>query len=154
MVCMPRMGCFMPNHPQAACRIARLDDACILQTALTVAVSGYEIWAAVGTYKPTSDVNDRTATFQLKDGVALYGGFAGTETARSDRNPAARITILSGDLNGNDNNTIEYDEPTRAENSYHVVTGATGQSWMASPSPQAMPTALLLPPTAAADVQR
>ena len=84
-----------------------------------------EVWVAAGTYKPTTGA-DRTITFQLKNGVALYGGFAGTEGNRADRNPVLHVTILSGDLLGNDNSNVQYDEPTRADNSYHVVTGATG----------------------------
>ncbi|RME12714.1 MAG: hypothetical protein D6802_03465, partial [Ardenticatenia bacterium] len=44
-----------------------------------------EIWVAKGVYYPdegTGQTNDdRASTFQLKNGVALYGGFAGTETA-------------------------------------------------------------------------
>jgi hypothetical protein len=88
-----------------------------LQTALGDA-NCTEIWAAAGTYKPTSGT-DRTATFQLINGVALYGGFAGTETARSQRNPAVNVTILSGDLNGNDGpNFANY-----SDNSYHVIIG-------------------------------
>ena len=77
-----------------------------------------EVWVAAGTYKPTTGT-DRTATFQLKNGVAVYGGFAGTETARDQRNPATNVTILSGDI-GNDA------ADATATNSYHVVTGATG----------------------------
>jgi predicted outer membrane repeat protein len=89
-------------------------NACILQTALTSAVSGDEIWVAAGTYRPTTGT-DRTITFQLKNGVAVYGGFFGTETARTQRNPTDNVTILSGDIGTiNDN----------SDNSYHVVTGS------------------------------
>jgi len=56
-----------------------------LQSALVAAQTGDEIWVAKGTYKPTSG-SDRTATFQLKNGVVLYGGFAGTESDRAQRN--------------------------------------------------------------------
>lgn len=96
-----------------------------LQSALSGASSGDEVWVAAGTYKPTTG-SDRAATFQLKDGVAVYGGFTGTESALDERDPAANVTILSGDLNGDDSNNIAHDEPTRADNSYHVVSGATG----------------------------
>ncbi|MDX1421056.1 MAG: hypothetical protein R3181_13910, partial [Rubricoccaceae bacterium] len=47
-----------------------------LQDALAVAAPGDEVWVAEGTYKPT-DTGDRTATFALASGVALYGGFDG-----------------------------------------------------------------------------
>jgi M6 family metalloprotease-like protein len=101
-----------------------------LQAALAVAQPVgrdiVEIWVAEGTYKPTSS-GDRQATFQLKDNVFIYGGFAGSETDRSQRNISAHPTILSGDLQGNDNDTISSDEPTRAENSYHVVSNSGSQ---------------------------
>ncbi|MCX6035697.1 MAG: right-handed parallel beta-helix repeat-containing protein [Chloroflexi bacterium] len=93
-------------------------NACTLQTALTGAVSDDEIWAAAGTYTPGTL---RIDTFQLIDGVALYGGFAGTEIARDLRNPAVNVTTLSGDLNGDDDGFYYM-----FENVYHVVTGATG----------------------------
>ncbi len=101
-----------------------------LQSALAVAVSGDQIWVAAGTYKPDYDVNtgahtlSRTATFQLKDGVALCGGFAGNEDPAgfnlADRDFETNVTILSGDLSGNDGPNFA----NNAENSYHVVTGS------------------------------
>ena len=71
-----------------------------LQTALANTASG-EIWVAAGTYFPsaTGSVN---ATFQLKNNVALYGGFVGTETLLSQRNWTANVTTLSGDINHDD----------------------------------------------------
>ncbi|HEY3169483.1 MAG TPA: DUF1565 domain-containing protein, partial [Thermoanaerobaculia bacterium] len=86
-----------------------------LQTALTAATSGDEIWVAAGTYKPT-DTADRTFNFALKNGVGVYGGFAGTETMLSQRNPAANVTILSGDIG-----TVGM----ATDNSYHVVTSGS-----------------------------
>lgn len=87
-----------------------------LQAAL-FAISSYgspadEIWVAAGTYAPT-DGTDRTATFQLQSGVAIYGGFAGSETSRDARNWEANVTTLSGDIGVIGDNS---------DNSYHVVT--------------------------------
>src|SRR5574342_685318 len=56
-----------------------------------------EIWVAQGTYKPTNGT-DRTISFVLKSGVALYGGFAGSETLLTQRNLAVNPTILSGEI--------------------------------------------------------
>ncbi|MCP4107983.1 MAG: right-handed parallel beta-helix repeat-containing protein [Desulfobacteraceae bacterium] len=79
-----------------------------LQTALTNASNGDEVWVASGTYKPTAD-SDRSATFQLKNGVEIYGGFDGLEDKRDQRDWQTQTTILSGDIQDNNN-------------SYHVVT--------------------------------
>ncbi|MBN1135524.1 MAG: hypothetical protein JXM73_03020 [Anaerolineae bacterium] len=85
--------------------------ACDLQTALAHAAAGDEIWIAAGTYTPTHGA-DRTASFQLKNGVALYGGFAGVESARDERDWLSHPTILSGDLG------VPGDP---SDNSYHVL---------------------------------
>ena len=82
-----------------------------LQDALGAAVSGDEIWVAAGTYKSTTGA-DRTISFVLVDGVGLYGGFAGGEKARDQRDWETNITTLSGDI-GTENND--------GDNSYHVV---------------------------------
>lgn len=103
------------------------DDACELRDALITASSGDEIWAAAGTHTPSA-TGDRTASFTLKNGIGVYGGFAGIETLRTQRDPATNVTILSGDLNGDDNSVVQYDEPTRAENSYHVVVSSNTDS--------------------------
>lgn len=91
-----------------------------LQSALTAATSGKDIWVAAGTYKPTTGA-DRTATFTLKNGVNIYGGFSGVETTQAQRNFSTNLTILDGDLNGDDVGITN-----NGENVYHVVTGASG----------------------------
>lgn len=93
-----------------------------LQSALTDTACG-EVWVAEGTYTPTTDGN-RGVSFSLKSGVQLYGGFAGTETERSQRNWTAHETILSGDLNGDDEASFAY----YADNSYHVLIGSNTDS--------------------------
>jgi probable HAF family extracellular repeat protein len=93
-------------------------NACELHYALSIAVSGQEVWVEAGTYYPTSGT-DRTATFTLKNGVAIYGGFAGTETLLSQRNSSANVAILSGDLNGDDGPGFA----NNGDNSYHILTG-------------------------------
>jgi len=85
-----------------------------LQAALAAAEWGDEIWVAQGTYKPTSGT-DRTVSFLLVAGAGLYGGFAGAETDRGQRNWTANATILSGDIGTSGSAT---------DNSYHVVIGA------------------------------
>lgn len=85
-----------------------------LQEALGKASIGQQIWIAAGTYYPTSG-QDRSASFVLKEGVEIYGGFSGSETSREARDWKAYPSILSGDI-GQKN--------TKTDNSKHVVTGA------------------------------
>jgi hypothetical protein len=92
-----------------------------LQDALAAASSGDKIWVAEGIYTPDSNSSnpngsgDRTATFQLKNGVAIYGGFSSGGCEWEESDPNAYETILSGDI-GNEGDDLD--------NCYHVVTGA------------------------------
>ncbi len=82
-----------------------------LQNALNDSQLGDEIWVAKGIYKPTTGIN-REISFVLKNGVKMYGGFAGNETSIEQRDITSNITELSGDIGtpGNSEN-----------NTYHVV---------------------------------
>ncbi len=93
-----------------------------LQNALSVAQAEDEIWVAAGTYTPHA--SDRSASFQLKENVSIYGGFAGTENSLAARTADLddHVSILSGDLAGNDNYTTP--GTSLDENSYHVTKGA------------------------------
>jgi predicted outer membrane repeat protein len=86
-----------------------------LQDAINSAYSdgGGEVWLAVGVYKPTSNKN-RDASFILKNGVAVYGGFSGIELNKTERDYKKNKTILSGNIG---------DENSAEDNSYHVVKG-------------------------------
>lgn len=99
------------------------------------AVKPVEIRVAEGIYRPDDGTlhpggtGDRAATFQLIDGVTLKGGYAGlNHTDPNARDIVKYKTILSGDLNGDDVEVADpcdlLTEPTRAENSYHVVVGS------------------------------
>jgi len=93
-----------------------------LAVALSASVAGDEIWVAAGTYRPTLTTS-RTATHTLKSGVGVYGGFAGTEKTRDQRNIAANPTICTGDLLLNDAGTNNL-----TDNSYHVFVGSGAAS--------------------------
>ncbi|KMQ59753.1 hypothetical protein ACM40_16680 [Chryseobacterium sp. BLS98] len=75
-----------------------------LQTAMSNAIFGDEIWVASGVYKATS-TTDRTISFNMKNGVNLYGGFSGTETSVGQRNISQNPTTLSGDIGAIGDNT-------------------------------------------------
>jgi hypothetical protein len=94
-----------------------------LQNAIaSVNSSPTQIWVREGVYHPDEGAQispgDRTVAFDLPDGVAIYGGFAGTESYEEfdRRDPRQYVTILSGDLNDDDATA------GNGENSYHVVT--------------------------------
>jgi hypothetical protein len=106
-----------------------------LQDALTEAVTYgniREICVVEGTYRPDQDssnpggTGDREATFKLINRTVIKGGYAGYGTWKSDfRDIDRHWSTLNGDLAGNDVGVTDpcglFSEPTRAENSYHVV---------------------------------
>lgn len=90
-----------------------------LKDALNIAQSGDEVRIAQGVYKPSVAGGHRDATFRLQSGVIVQGGYAGYGAAEPDAlDHATYLTILSGDLNGDDVS----DFANHGENSYHVVT--------------------------------
>ncbi len=89
------------------------------------AINTKQIWVAQGTYIPkyiagngTNPTNDRS--FVLPRNVEIYGGFTGTETSVSQRDWKNNLTILSGDVNGNDGANFT----NVTDNTYHVVISA------------------------------
>jgi hypothetical protein len=97
-----------------------------LQSALAAASAGDQIWVAKGVYRPGSS-GDRAASFVLKDAVAIYGGFAGSETSLAQRDWQTNRTVFSGDIDQNDvvdshGITNSYDDIV-GNNSYNVVRG-------------------------------
>ncbi len=116
-----------------------------LQDAIAEVRLGDEIRVAKGIYKPDLRTSfggrggggkrqieasgDRTATFELINGVTYKGGYAGYgEPDPNARSMKFYETILSGDLNENDvdikNPGDLLNEPSREDNSYYVVTGS------------------------------
>ena len=104
-------------------------NAMTLQAALRASTrAGDQVWIAAGIYLPHP--SDRNATFRIRAGVLVYGGFDpvadATDTDTSSRSGGA--TILSGDLADNDIvRPAEGDDQTvydasRTDNSYTMVT--------------------------------
>ncbi|HEX2970864.1 MAG TPA: right-handed parallel beta-helix repeat-containing protein, partial [Tepidisphaeraceae bacterium] len=90
-----------------------------LQPALINAKAGDQIRIAGGTYKPTV-IAHRAQSFQLKTGVALYGGYGGHNAADPNlRDIQLSPTILSGEIG---------DPSTIADNSYQVVSAMSVDS--------------------------
>lgn len=87
-----------------------------LQDALANSVPDDRIFVAEGTYYPGTLRNN---FFGLQGGVAIFGGFDGTESDSAERDPVAHRTILSGDIDRND--TPE--GGNNAGNSFVVIRG-------------------------------
>ena len=110
-----------------------------LQAAIDASSAGDEVWVAQGTYRPDSLIRSNKATsrtFFLKDGVSLYGGFAGTESSKDARargeNPweMTHETILSADDDVPDTWQRALDEGTSYRYTWQLesdqIPGSTG----------------------------
>ena len=97
-----------PNNPGYGIGTSWADAYDDLQDALARAANGCgdEIWVAQGTYYTPSTTDP--CSFALIDGVAIYGGFAGDETQRDQRNFTINHTKLSSDLNDDDDPDLPY----------------------------------------------
>ncbi len=93
--------------------------------------SGSQIWVAKGVYYPDEGTgqtdNSVTSTFAIPSGVAVFGGFAGSESSLAQRDLLTNLTVLSGDIDGDDTNTdgnaiAERTAHIQGANAYHVVT--------------------------------
>ena len=109
------------------------EKAIPLKEALSQAKATDEIW--VKGYKTTTLDNIYVAPeegFVLPSGVAMYGGFDGTETSRDKRGTGKHkyqmtyLTTLVGDIKKDDEANKEQiiypENPTRTDNSTHVLT--------------------------------
>ncbi|MDQ3021428.1 MAG: hypothetical protein M3R36_12795 [Bacteroidota bacterium] len=83
-----------------------------LRLTIAGAASGDEVWVATGTYLTTT-TSSRGISFSMKNGVSIYGSFAGTETLLLQRIfQCGPSSILSGEIGS----------PSDADNSYHVIS--------------------------------
>lgn len=89
-----------------------------LHDGLAACLPGDEIWVAEGVYTPGGVDADPSLAYVPPAQCAVYGGFRGTESERSQRDWRSNRTVLSGDLLGND----DPDDPaSRADNSSNVM---------------------------------
>ena len=85
-----------------------------LQTIIDDALNGDEVWVACGIYTPTAGT-DRSISFSMRNELAIYGSFQGTENSLNERDlSCGPCSILSGEIGGSGN----------ADNSYTVVSNA------------------------------
>lgn len=82
-----------------------------LQTAINNSNIGDQVWVAAGTYLTTNGT-DRSVAFSMKNGIAIFGSFIGTETSLSQRNiSCGPNSHLSGNIGA----------ATNTDNSYKVI---------------------------------
>lgn len=95
-----------------------------LNTAIANVPANFSIWVAAGTYKPTGTNRGNRITIN-KNNLKMYGGFAGSEADLSDRDMSlihtTNATIFSGDIVGNDDANVTFNNSTRTDNVHNVL---------------------------------
>ena len=89
-----------------------------LNDALEAATQGDEIWVKMGTH-----TNSGNSAFILNNGIALYGGFVGTESNIDERDWENNPTILSGDVLQDD--VVDSLFLNKTDNNLHVLFANT-----------------------------
>ena len=91
-----------------------------------------EVWVAAGEYEPLTQLipgTSHTASFRMRNGVSVYGGFAGGESSKTERKKVAdgmpwqfvNKTILSAAYYSADNLEFSNNKWTTTSDSRHVV---------------------------------
>ena len=91
-----------------------------------------EVWVAAGEYEPLTQLipgTSHTASFRMRNGVSVYGGFAGSESSKTDRAKVpdgmpwqfVNKTILSAAYYSADNLEFSNNKWTTTSDSRHVV---------------------------------
>ena len=109
-----------------------------LQAMINASAIGDQVWVAAGTYQPATG-----ESFIMKEGVKIYGGFAGTESLLNLRNWSANVTTLQGNGNSVISNVYTADIPltrTALLDGFSITGGNTSSSGGAMYNYNASPT--------------
>lgn len=92
-----------------------------------------EVWVAAGAYRPVTQIIEGVqyaASFRMRDGIDVYGGFAGTETSKAERKKGSmpwsytnETVLLGADY---ENNTAAW-----ANNQWNVTSSSRHVVWFA-----------------------
>ena len=92
-----------------------------------------EVWVAKGEYRPITQIIEGVqyaASFRMRDGIDVYGGFAGTETSKAEREKGSmpwnftnETVLLGADY---ENNTAAW-----ANNQWNVTSSSRHVVWFA-----------------------